>query len=85
VGSLQLLDTVCNSSESKPRELQLNNRDVCTNALWKYIIELSSENISVENVVTYSMVQSWALKMASNQCIQAEWIHDQAIKERKSI
>lgn len=46
------------------------------------MIEFSNENISVENVVTYSIVQSWALKMASSQCIQAEWMQVQAMNER---
>lgn len=46
------------------------------------MIEFSSENISVEKVVTYSIVQSWALKMASSQCIHAEWMKVQAMKER---
>lgn len=46
------------------------------------MIEFSSENISVEKVVTYSIVQSWALKMASSQCIHAEWMQVQAMKER---
>lgn len=45
-------------------------------------MEFSSEKISVENVVTYSIVQSWALKMARSQCIQVEWMQVQAMKER---
>lgn len=44
--------------------------------------EFSSAKISVEKVVTYSIVQSWALNMARSQCIQHEWIQDQAMKER---
>lgn len=51
-------------------------------ALWKYIIEFKSENISVENVVTYFMVQSWALKIARSHSIHMECMQDQAIKWR---
>lgn len=46
------------------------------------MIEFNSEKISVEKVVTYSIVQSWALKIARSQCIHAEWMQDQAMKER---
>ena len=44
---------------------------------------LSSEKTSVLNVVTYLMVQSWALKTANARCSQAAWIKDQSINGRK--
>lgn len=43
------------------------------------------EKISVLKVVTYRMVQSWALNTASRMCIQAAWIRDQAMNGRKGI
>ena len=42
------------------------------------------ENMSALNVVTYCIVQSWALKIASKKCIHPAWMRDHAITERKS-
>ena len=46
---------------------------------------LRRENISVLKVVTYRIVQSWALSTASKQCSQPAWIRDQAINGKNGI
>lgn len=49
------------------------------------MMEFSKLNTSQLNSVTYSIVQSCALKKASNQCIQPAWMSDQAMNGKKGM